>query len=61
MLRIALPTKGRLTDAARDLFERAGLAVESRGDRALLASLGGEFLALFVRAQDIPEFVACLL
>ncbi|HLU24099.1 MAG TPA: ATP phosphoribosyltransferase [Longimicrobiales bacterium] len=58
MLRIALPNKGRLTDDARDLFERAGLEFEFRGERSLLASLGGEFLALFVRAQDIPEFVA---
>src|SRR5690606_41430092 len=58
VLRIALPTKGRLTDDARDLFERAGLEFEFRGERSLLASLGGEFLALFVRAQDIPEFVA---
>ena len=58
MIRIALPNKGRLTDGARELLERAGLEFESRGERALLASLGGEFLALFVRAQDIPEFVA---
>lgn len=28
------------------------------GERALSASLGGEFEAIFVRAQDIPEFVA---
>ena len=58
MIRIALPNKGRLADGARDLLERAGLEFEARGERALLASLGGEFLALFVRAQDIPEFVA---
>src|SRR5204863_1570562 len=30
----------------------------TKSDRALTASLGGEFEALFVRAQDIPEFVA---
>jgi ATP phosphoribosyltransferase len=58
MLRIALPNKGRLADEARDLFNDAGLEVRARGDRALTASLGGEFQALFVRAQDIPEFVA---
>jgi len=58
MLKIALPNKGRLADDTRELFGDAGLPVLSRGDRALSASLGGEFEALFVRAQDIPEFVA---
>lgn len=58
MLRIALPNKGRLADDARELFSDAGLEVISTGTRALTASLGGEFEALFVRAQDIPEFVA---
>jgi ATP phosphoribosyltransferase len=58
MLRIALPNKGRLAEDARLLFGDAGLDVRSTGERALTASLGGEFEALFVRAQDIPEFVA---
>src|SRR4051812_4292406 len=58
MLRIALPNKGRLAEETRELFEDAGLSVRVRGDRALTASLGGEFEAIFVRAQDIPEFVA---
>jgi len=60
MLKIALPNKGRLAEDARELFAEAGLPVRSRGDRALSASLGtgAEFEALFVRAQDIPEFVA---
>ncbi|HEX5971843.1 MAG TPA: ATP phosphoribosyltransferase [Gemmatimonadaceae bacterium] len=58
MLRIALPNKGRLADDARDLFNDAGLEVRAAGPRALTASLGGEFQALFVRARDIPEFVA---
>jgi ATP phosphoribosyltransferase len=58
MLRIALPNKGRLADETRELFDDAGLEVRVRGDRALTASLGGEFEALFVRAQDVPEFVA---
>ena len=58
MLRIALPNKGRLADETRELFGDAGLEVRATGTRALTASLGGEFEALFVRAQDIPEFVA---
>jgi ATP phosphoribosyltransferase len=58
MLKIALPNKGRLSDETRELFADAGLPVRARGERALTASLGGEFEAIFVRAQDIPEFVA---
>ncbi len=58
MLKIALPNKGRLADDTRELFGDAGLPVLTKGERALTASLGGEFEALFVRAQDIPEFVA---
>ena len=58
MLRIALPNTGRLSQDARELFTDAGLEIRAAGPRALTASLGGEFQALFVRAQDIPEFVA---
>ena len=58
MLRVALPNKGRLADDVRELFSDAGLEVRARGDRALVASLGGEFEAILVRARDIPEFVA---
>jgi len=58
MLRIAIPNKGRLADDARNLFDEAGLEVRSKGERALTASLGGVFEAVFLRAQDIPEFVA---
>jgi ATP phosphoribosyltransferase len=58
MLRIALPNKGRLSERALGLFEQAGLPAQFRADRALVASLGGEFQAIFVRASDIPEFVA---
>src|SRR5918912_4525111 len=58
MLKIALPNKGRLSDDVRELFAEAGLDVRARGEHALVASLGGEFEAIFVRAQDIPEFVA---
>ena len=58
MLKIALPNKGRLAEDTRELFEDAGLPIRARGERALTASLGGEFEAIFVRAQDIPEFVA---
>jgi len=58
MLRIALPNKGRLNQECRDVLADAGLEVRASSERSLRASLGGEFEAIFVRAQDIPEFVA---
>lgn len=57
-LRIALPNKGRLAREALELLERAGLEPDMVSDRALRADLGADFTALFVRANDIPEFVA---
>lgn len=57
MIRIALPNKGRLAEGAKELLERAGLSLDVR-DRALQAQLGADFVALFVNARDIPEFVA---
>ncbi len=57
-MRIALPNKGRLAEGVRTLFERAGLDLRFRGDRALQASFGEGRTALFVRSADIPEFVA---
>ncbi len=58
MLRVALPNKGRMADEARGLFEDAGLGVRIQNERALIATLGSSSEAIFVRAQDIPEFVA---
>jgi ATP phosphoribosyltransferase len=57
-IRVALPNKGRLADRAVALLEQAGLRTAFRDDRALVADLGPEFQALFVRASDIPEFLA---
>jgi ATP phosphoribosyltransferase len=58
MFRIALPNKGRLADDVRVLLSDAGLEPRSSAARSLTATLGGEYSAIFVRAQDIPEFVA---
>lgn len=58
MLRIALPNKGRLSEQAVELFEAAGLKANFSSSRALMAQMGPDFQAIFVRAADIPEFVA---
>ena len=57
-IRVALPNKGRLAERALELFEQAGLKPAFSGERALVAALGDEFQAIFVRAADIPEYVA---
>ena len=57
-IRVALPSKGRLSEQALELFEQAGLPAAFAADRALMASLGDDFQAIFVRTQDIPEYVA---
>ena len=58
-LRLAVPNKGRLSEDAVDLLRRAGIALQGSSDRQLFASaLGGRLQVLFLRAQDIPEFVA---
>lgn len=57
-IRVALPNKGRLSEQALELFEQAGLPAAFAADRALMASLGEDFQAIFVRTQDIPEYVA---
>lgn len=57
-IRVALPNKGRLSERALSLFEQAGLKAAFRADRALVASLGGVFEAIFVRAGDVPEYIA---
>lgn len=58
MIRIALPNKGRLSETALELFKTAGLKAEFSSSRALVAQLGPGIEAIFVRAADIPEFVA---
>lgn len=58
MLKIAVPNKGRLSEATLDLFRKAGLKVESSPERKLFATaLDRTVQILFLRAQDIPEFV----
>jgi ATP phosphoribosyltransferase len=58
LLKIAIPNKGRLSEATLDLFRKAGLKVESTPDRKLFATaLDRTVQILFLRANDIPEFV----
>jgi ATP phosphoribosyltransferase len=59
MLRLALPSKGRLANPSTDLLEQAGFHLDTTQDRKLTATSAEEDLrAIFARAGDIPEFVA---
>jgi len=58
MLRLALPNKGRLAEQTLELLDDAGFPLPLNSERALTARVGDELEVLFVRAQDIPEFVA---
>ena len=58
-MRLAVPNKGRLHDPTIDLLERAGLHVENGAERKLYAStVDPDVTILFVRAADVPEYVA---
>jgi ATP phosphoribosyltransferase len=58
-VRVAIPNKGVMADSVLQLLGDAGLDPRSHlGTRALEASLGEGFDAVFVAAGNIPEFVA---
>ncbi len=57
-LRLALPNKGRLAEPALELIRDAGLEAEV-SPSSLTASVSNYDLdLLFVRAEDVPEYVA---
>ena len=61
VLKIALPNKGRLSQKIFDLLDRAGLNLSARDERCLkMDTLDGKFQLIFVRAADIPNFLAIL-
>ena len=58
-MRIAVPNKGRLHDPTINLLERAGLPVTDGTNRRLYAeTVDPEVTLLFVRAADVPAYVA---
>lgn len=57
-LKIAVPNKGRLAAETADVLTRAGIPVAPGESRSLIQSIhGGEYQAIYSRAQDIPEYV----
>ena len=57
LVHIAVPNKGRLSERTLELLSRTGLHVP-RHARSLMADVNGRWRLLFVRTDDIPEYVA---
>ncbi len=58
-IRIALPSKGRISDPAVKLLGKAGIGVKDTANRKLFSeTYDNEISVMFTRAADIPEFVA---
>ena len=55
---IAIPSKGRLREPSWSLLESSGLSPQEPGERVLMAHCrNGDVDILFVRADDVPEYV----
>lgn len=57
-LRVALPNKGRLADPALQLLRDAGLDLEVSPASLTTSARNFALDLLFVRAEDVPEYVA---
>jgi len=57
-LTMALPSKGRLREPSWSLLEASGVSPQEPGERVLQAHcLNADIDLLFVRADDVPEYV----
>ena len=58
-LKLAVPNKGRLAEDSVRLLRQAGIPLRGSSDRQLYQdTLGGRIKVLYLRAPDIPAFVA---
>jgi len=58
-LKIAIPSKGRISNPAVAILEKAGLGLKDSGNRKLFSKThNNDIDVMFARAADIPEFVA---
>lgn len=59
VLRLAIPSKGRIAAPVTDLIEKGGLHLRNGGERRLIAMTCDPHVeVLFARPIDIPEYVA---
>lgn len=57
-LRVAVQKSGRLTDASKKLISECGIEVEQVGAQLRAAAYNFPLEVLFLRDDDIPEYVA---
>ncbi|MDL2247034.1 ATP phosphoribosyltransferase [Methanobrevibacter sp. OttesenSCG-928-K11] len=58
-IKIAVPSKGRISDPSIDILEKAGLGLKDNTNRKLFSKTYNKDIdVMFARASDIPEFVA---
>jgi ATP phosphoribosyltransferase len=57
MLKIAIPKKGRLSNPCLDILKRSGYEFEDSGRKLFSRIEEKNIEAVFVRTQDIPEYV----
>ncbi|MDR2966686.1 MAG: ATP phosphoribosyltransferase [Methanobacteriaceae archaeon] len=58
-IKIAIPSKGRISDPSIAILEKAGLGLKDTSNRKLFSNTHNSAISvMFARAADIPEFVA---
>ena len=57
-IKIAIPSKGRISEPSIDILEKAGLGLVDKNNRKLFSkTFNDDIEVMFARASDIPEFV----
>ena len=57
-IKIAIPSKGRISEPSINILEKAGLGLNDKESRKLISkTFNKDIDVLFARASDIPEFV----
>jgi ATP phosphoribosyltransferase len=57
-IKIAVPSKGRISEPSINILEKAGLGLIDKSNRKLISKTFNENIeVMFARASDIPEFV----
>lgn len=58
-IKIAVPSKGRISEPSINILEKAGLGLIDKNNRKLISKTFNEDIeVMFARASDIPEFVS---
>ena len=57
-IKIAIPSKGRISEPSINILEKAGLGLIDKNNRKLISkTINEDIEVMFARASDIPEFV----